>query len=154
MRKLVIAPIQYGKSAPAQNWLNLADLATAHVTSEDPGYPIEGAFILDGHGWRATSSGIQTVRLIFDQPQRITRIWLLFEEVENSRTQEFVLRWSADGNTFREILRQQWNFSPESPRQIEDYKLDLSDVTVLELIIVLDIRGREAKASLGRLLVA
>lgn len=154
MRKLIIAPVKYKDLAPTQCWFDLADLATVYVTSEDPGFPVEGAFVLDGLGWRAASSGIQTVRLIFEQPQRITRIWLLFEETENSRTQEFVLRWSADGHKFHEILRQQWNFSSESGREIEDYKLDLSDVTMLELIIVPDIGGSEAKAWLGRFSVA
>ena len=35
-----------------------------------------------------------------------------FEEDEMMRTQEFVMRWSSDpGGPFREIARQQWNFS-------------------------------------------
>ena len=69
-------------------------------------------------GWRASDSGTQTIRLIFDEPQRITRIALVFEETETERTQEFVLRWSPDGGrSFREIVRQQWNFSPpNNPR--------------------------------------
>src|SRR5438034_8674392 len=56
---------------------------------------------------------IPALRLIFDQPQRLTRIALVFEEAAIKRTQEFVLRWSPDGGrSFREIVRQQWNFSP------------------------------------------
>jgi hypothetical protein len=96
------------------------------------------------------------VRLVFDKPQRINRIWLVFEETGNARTQEFVLRWSSDnGATFHEIVRQQWNFSPlDSTRETENYKVDLSDVTVLELIIVPDNRGGEASASLSRLFIA
>jgi len=49
--------------------------------------------------------------------------------------QEFVLRWSSDnGNSFREIVRQQWNFSPpDSIREAEDYAVELSEVTTLEL---------------------
>ena len=66
-------------------------------------------------GWRAAESGTQTIRLIFDEPQRLTRIALVFEETETERTQEFVLRWSGDGGrSFREIVRQQWNFSPRT----------------------------------------
>jgi hypothetical protein len=39
-----------------------------------------------------------------------------------TRTQEFVLRWSRDtGHSFREIVRQQWNFSPSGgTREVED----------------------------------
>jgi len=41
-------------------------------------------------GWRAADSGTQTIRLIFDEPQKLTRISLVFEESETERTQEFV----------------------------------------------------------------
>jgi hypothetical protein len=72
---------------------------------------------------------------------------------ESARTQEFVLRWSSDGgSSFREIVRQQWNFSPpETIREVEEYQVELSDVTVLELIIVPDISGGAARASLKSL---
>jgi hypothetical protein len=69
------------------------------------------------------------------------------------RTQEFVLRWSPDGGrSFREIVRQQWNFSPpNSIREREEYQVHLSGVTVLELVIVPDISGGLARASLKSL---
>src|SRR5579864_4130716 len=104
-------------------------------------------------GWRAADSGPQTVRLIFDQPQRLTRIALVFEETETSRTQEFVLRCSGKGGrSFREIVRQQWNFSPpDATRETEEYQVSLSDVAVLELVIVPDISRGSARASLKRL---
>jgi len=58
----------------------------------------------------------QTIRLIFDEPQSLRRIALVFEETEIERTQDFVLRWSGDcGGSFQEIVRQQWNFSPLTP---------------------------------------
>lgn len=67
--------------------------------------------------WRAADSGTQTIRLMFDQPQRLTRIAIVFEETAMERTQEFVLRWSPDGgSSFREIVHQQWNLSPEHGR--------------------------------------
>jgi hypothetical protein len=44
-------------------------------------------------------------------------------------------------------IGQQWNFSsPGSVREIEDYAVELSDVTVLELIIVPDQSGGAARA--------
>ena len=100
--------------------------------------------------------GSQTIRLIFDEPQTLRRIWLIFEDSENTRTQEFVLRWSPDaGNSFREIIRQQWNFSPpDAIREAEDYAVELSGVTALELIIVPDKNGGAARASLASLRLA
>src|SRR5438105_13451121 len=98
-------------------------------------------------------AGAQTIRLIFDQPQRLKQISLVFEEKETARTQEFVLRWSSDGgNSFREIVRQQWNFSPpETIREVEEYQVELSSVTVLELTIVPNMSGGSARASLKSL---
>jgi hypothetical protein len=46
-------------------------------------------------------------------------------------------------------VRQQWNFSPPyTIRDIEEYQLELSDVTVLELIIVPDVGGGTTHSSL------
>jgi hypothetical protein len=77
-------------------------------------------------------------------------------QTEAERTQEFVLRWLSDGgHSFREIVRQQWNFSPpETTREIEDYQVELSDVTVIELVIVPDNRRGGARASLRSLRLA
>ena len=98
-------------------------------------------------------AGAQTIRLIFDQPQRLKQISLVFEEKETARTQEFVLRWSSDGGTsFREIVRQQWNFSPpETVREVEEYQVELSNVSVLELIIEPNMSGGAASASVKSL---
>ena len=154
MRKRLIAPIP--QSAPALNegWLNLDGAAVVEVTSEDNEHPVESALVPgETRGWRAAASGTQTVRLIFDEPQRLTRIALAFEETETERTQEFVLRWSPDGGrSFREIVRQQWNFSPpKTTREVEEYQIELSDVTVLELVIVPDNSRGTARASLTSL---
>lgn len=77
----------------------------------------------------------------------------MFEENEIARTQEFVLRWSPDGgSTTKEIVRQQWNFSPpESIREVEEYRAELAGVTVIELVINPDIGGGPARASLRNL---
>jgi hypothetical protein len=93
---------------------------------------------------------------MFDEPQRLTRISLVFEETVTERTQEFVLRWSGDGGrSFREIVRQQWNFSPpKTTREVEEYRVELPDVTVFELVIVPDISRGAAHASLKSLRVS
>ena len=158
MRKRLITPTPQDTPAPNQEWLDLESAAVVEVTSEEKGYPVESALVSgETEGWRAADSGTQTIRLVFDVPQRIKRIWLVFEETEAERTQEFVLRWFSDGgHSFREIVRQQWNFTPpETTREIEDYQVELSDVTVLELVIVPDkSRGPAARASLKTLRLA
>jgi hypothetical protein len=157
MRKRLITPIPQAGTPDDEGWLDLDRAAVVEVTSEEKEYPVESALVSgEMRGWRAADSGTQTIRLIFDQPQRLRRIALVFEEIETERTQEFVLRWSGDGGRlFREIVRQQWNFSPPTTaREIEDYRFDLSDVTVLELIIVPDISQGAAHASLKSLRVS
>jgi hypothetical protein len=92
---------------------------------------------------------------LFKEPQRITRILLIFDEHEVARTQEFVLRSSPEaGAPSREIVRQQWNFSPPNTlRELEDYRVQLSHVAVLELTISPDIGRAGAVASLTQLRV-
>ena len=155
MRKRLLIPSPRGIRPHDERWLDLDRIASAEVTSEGKDYDIESALVSGEQGWRASSPGTQTIRLIFDQPQRLKRIALVFEETETDRTQEFVLRWSADGgHSFREIVRQQWNFSPpNTAREIEEYNVQLSDVTVLELVIVPDISRGTACASLKSLRV-
>ncbi|HSE04934.1 MAG TPA: carbohydrate-binding protein [Methylomirabilota bacterium] len=154
MRKRVTSPVpKEGPAGPEAEWLDLEQLAQVEVTSEDAAYPIESALVPgEGSGWRAAQPGEQTIRLVFDRPQRVRRMWLLFIEPDTTRTQEFALRWSPDGGrSFREILRQQWNFGPpETIREMEDYRVELGGVTVLELAIVPDKNGGEARASLAQ----
>ena len=154
MRKRLITPSPAIVPPPDDDCLDLDRVASVDVTSEEKDYGIEGALVSEEkRGWRAADSGTQTIRLLFDEPQRLRRISLFFEENKLKRTQEFVLRCSSDGGrSFREIVRQQWNFSPpETNRESEEFQVDLSDVAVLELIIVPDISGGTARASLKSL---
>ena len=142
---------------PDEDWLDLERLADVELTSEDPAHPIESALLpMSGSGWRAAQAGEQTIRLVFTSPQQIRRIWLEFVEPLIERTQQFVLRWSADGGkSFNEIVRQQWNFSPHgATHETEDYRVDLSDVSMIELNIIPDTSGGDARASLARLRLA
>lgn len=154
MRKRFISPTAERPGTLGQGWLDLERAAVVEVTSEDKEFPIESAFASeDARGWRAAAPGSQTIRLIFDRPQSLKCVSLVFEENETARTQEFVLRCVADGvSTFREIVRQQWNFSPpESIREVEQYQVDLYNVEVLELVIKPEIGGGVARASLKNL---
>jgi hypothetical protein len=160
MRKRIIPSVE--KDTPphpplGEDWLDLERLAQVEITSEDAAHPIESALLSGrGPGWRAAEPGKQTVRLLFTHPQPLRRIWLQFVEPITERTQEFVLRWSPDGGqSFREIVRQKWNFSPQGATcETEDYRVDLSGVTVFQLTIIPDISRGDARASLSQLRLA
>ena len=157
MRKSQIARIPQNAPLRDQAWMDVDRIASVEVSSEDADYPIESALLLEGkRGWRAAYPGTQKIRLIFDEPRKLKRILLTFEDSENSRTQEFVLRWSPDiESSFRQIVRQQWNFSPpNSVQETEDYAVKLSEVKVLELGIIPDKSGGEVRASLTSLRLA
>src|SRR5947209_10767631 len=131
MRKRLIDSTPESIGTRGEGWLDIESAAVVEVTSEDRNCPIESAFVSgDARGWRAAAQGSQTIRLVFDQPQRLKCISLVFEENETARTQEFVLRWSPDGgSSVKEIVRQQWNFSPpDSVREVEEYNVELSSV--------------------------
>jgi hypothetical protein len=153
MRKRLVAT---KKIAQDPDWLGMETCAEAEVTSEAAGFPLESALgILSGPGWKSAEPGMQTIRLLFDHPLRVRRIHLEFCGEDGERTQEFALLWSSDGGeTYREIVRQQFNFSSSATRQVENYIVDLDRVSALELQIIPDISGREAQASLRRLQLA
>jgi hypothetical protein len=178
MRKHIISSLEQDHRS-AGPWLDLGQLAQVEITSEDVAHPIESALIPfvgqafqpdgtsscqagkpdlpgAGNGWRASQPGKQMIRLSFDEPQRIARIRLVFREAEQQRTQEFVLRWSADrGQTYREIVRQQYGFSPPTTvEEVEDYQVELSGVTGLEIAIIPEISGGDTRASLAELRLA
>ena len=157
MRKSQITQVPQNAPLRDQAWMDVDRIASVEVSSEETDYPIESALLLEGkRSWRAANPGAQTIRLIFDEPQKLRRILVVFEDTENTRTQEFVLRWSPDIQySSREIVRQQWNFNPpDSMRETEDYAVELSEVKVLELMIVPDKSGGEVRASLVSLRLA
>jgi hypothetical protein len=156
MRKRIVASVEEPTEIPIDNWLRLEDVADVEVTSETSAHPVEAALLPGSSGgWRAATAGKQTIRLLFSHPQRLQRIWLRFVENDAERTQEYSVRWSADdGRSFREIVRQQWNFSPRgATSETEDHRVDLSAVTVLEVSIVPNTSGGST-ASLAQLRLA
>jgi hypothetical protein len=114
MRKRFISSRQETARPHGEGWLNLDRATVVEVTSEEEGFPVESALLSgETRGWRVAMPGSQTIRPVFDQPQTLGHISLVFKERETTRTQEFVLRWSADGGrSFREIVRQPWHYSP------------------------------------------
>ena len=157
MRKQLIPPTSETVRPHDEGWLDLERAAVVEVTSEEENFPVESALVSrETRGWRAAIPGTQTIRLVFGQPQKLRRISLVFEEHETTRTQEFVLRCSSDGGrSFREIVRQQWNFSPpQTVRGLQIYEVELSDLTILELILTPDVSGGMARASVKSLRVS
>jgi hypothetical protein len=154
MRKRLISHPGDTGSTPCPPWLDVAQVAQVEITSEDPAFPIEAALFSGRQaGWRASEPGAQVIRLVFDQPQTLHRIRLVFSEEQRQRTQEFVVQWSADGGqAYREIVRQQYTFSPPGTiREVEDYHKHLEGVTNLELRIIPDIQRNDVCATLGEL---
>jgi hypothetical protein len=139
MRKTLIDQSAPARSAtiPQDQWLDIDSLATVQITSEDPAFPIEQA--LKGEtstGWRASCKGPQLIRLNFDSPTAIKRIHVHFVEHDAERAQEFAIYASPQGGELREAVRQQFTFSPGgSTEEIEDYTVNLANVTSLELRI-------------------
>jgi len=154
MRKRLISSVK--NPVPATDWLGLESAAEAEVSSEDPAFPLESALgLAPGGGWRASAPGTQSIRLLLDHPLSVRRIHLEFREEQGQRAQEFLLRWSADaGRTWKEIVRQHFNFSSATAREVEDYRVQLDEVTALEIQITPDIANGDAIASLHRLQIA
>lgn len=156
MRKRIITQA-LSTATIRKRWLDLERIASVEMTSEDKAFPIESALLGDTKGgWRAAEPGTQRIRLIFDEPQRLRHISLVFDETEIKRTQEFTLHWSPNnGDSFQEIVRQQWTFSsPNATRESEDYSVELSNVTLLDLTIEPDKENGKARASLRRFRLA
>lgn len=159
MRKRITSkPDDLTDAAPDRNWLDLSALARVEYTSEDPAYPVDNALrdTLRTNGWRAMETGTQTLRLLFEIPVQVRHIHLVFRELEHARTQEFVLRWrSVPDRQFREIVRQQYVFSPpDNSEEQEEYAVTLDGMMELELCIVPEISGRPLYASLAQLRLA
>ena len=156
MRKSIVSqPKAPGSSTSTGPWLDLAEIASVEITSEDAQHPIENALQERAGGWRAAGPGPQVIRLTFDQPQSIHRIRLEFREERKERSQEFAVFASSAKYQRREVVRQQWGFSPGgSTVEVEDYTVDLPAVSVLELEIDPGRHDKEAIATLESISVA
>jgi hypothetical protein len=138
MRKsLIVAEPDAARTTAQGGWLNLDQLATVEITSEDSLFPIEHALgAAPTTGWRASAKGPQVIRLNFDQPVAISRLQLHFIDRAAERSQEFAICATNDGGELREVVRQQFTFSPGgSTEEIEDYAVALDAVTQLEIRI-------------------
>ena len=145
------------ESAPTPGEIDIAAVAVVLVTSEDPAHPVDHAFDGDrgpgGTRWIAGEPGEQTLILDFDAPQAIRRVALDVEEPGVARTQELQLAFSTDGGrTYREVLRQEYNFSPPGTTfEREDWAVAAEGVTHLRLAIRPDKGGKPCRATITTL---
>src|SRR6516165_7205527 len=130
-------------SASVAGELDIASCATIAFTSEDPAHPVE--HLLDGSSgpgaarWSsARADMIEQILVEFDQPQILSRLVYEVEETGRQRTQEVRVEVSEDGGrTYRQILVQEYNFSPAGATyQHEEQRLNLRHVSHLRLTIV------------------
>ena len=148
------------ESASFEGEISIADVATVQVTSEEADHPIDNAFDHNrgpgGSRWIADGLGEQTVILLFDTPQTIRQIGVEVEELAMSRTQELSVSVSSDGGrTYRELVRQEFNFSPPATSfERERWSASEGAVTHLRLEIKPDKGGRVGRATLTSLTLA
>jgi hypothetical protein len=130
-------------SASVAGELDIASCATIAFTSEDPAHPVE--HLLDGSSGpgatRWTSARADTSEQIlveFDKPQIVSRLVYEVEEATRERTQEVLVEVSEDGGrTYRQILVQEYNFSPTGATyQRQEQRLNLRQASHLRLTIV------------------
>jgi hypothetical protein len=157
LRKQILTTLETTRGRGAQK--DIAAVATVLVSSEDPRHPIDYAF--DGQRgpgasrWIAAQSGEQTLMLAFDTPQTIRKILVEVEEPSISRTQEMAVSISQDGGqTYRELIRQEYNFSPPGTAvEHEEWLVKADAISHLQLKIKPDKGGQAGRATLTTLAV-
>ena len=147
MRKSIVSPSAVAATPISDLWRDLERITRVEISSEDPQFPIENALGKKATtGWRAAGTGPQLIRLHFDEPLNIKRLQLHFVDKTAERSQEFAV-YAGSGSELKEIVRQQWSFSPHgSTEEIEDYTVNLSGITTLEVRIDPD-RSHDPKQS-------
>ena len=149
-----VEPASFGGEIP------VAEVATVQVSSEQASHPIDNVFDNrrgpGGSRWIADGAGEQTLILVFDSPQTIRTVSLEVEEPSVSRTQELTATVSSDGGrTYRELVRQEFTFSPPSTSfEREVWSVTAEGVTHLRIDIKPDKGGRVGQATLTSLSVA
>ena len=154
MLKRILSDTCYDTLPCVSDCLDLEHIAVVEISSENSEYPIEAALPADqSQGWRAGEPGKQTIRLLFEHPQPIRSIQLMFSEPSIVRTQEYIVRTSSDnGHSFLEIVRQQWNFHPHGGEmELEQHIINLPAVNIIEITINPDINNASIYASLEKL---
>ena len=142
--------------SPPGRWLNVDVLADVELTSEEAAHPVEAALTSGGR------LGVARVRTRHaEHPTRVSpaaKSPAHPAPVRRGRRRAHagvhVALVPDGGQTFREVVRQQYTFSPAgATSEVEDLNVDLVAVTALELTIIPDQRGL-AYASLAEWRIA
>jgi hypothetical protein len=151
MRKYILHRFN---ESPQKEEIPIGSLATVFVSSEEIDHPIDYVFDQQrgpgGTCWIAGEDGEQIVILAFDTPQTIDQVAIEVEEPNVYRTQEIQLAVSKDGGvTYRELRRQEFNFSPDSTTfEREEWTISEQDITHVRLWIKPDKGGKDCRATL------
>jgi F5/8 type C domain len=138
-------------STQAAGEIDIAGCATIAYSSENPAHPVE--HLLDGRSgpgatrWMsARPDAVEHIVVEFHQLQPISRLVYEVEEAERERTQELRVEVSEDGGqTYRQILVQEYTFSPEGATyRREEQRFNLLQVSHLRLRIVPNKNGSGA----------
>jgi hypothetical protein len=162
LRKLIIPAAPHPddrRTGDAGDGMYIPERATVLVTSEAAEHPVDCLF--DGHDgpggtrWVAAVDGEQVLILAFDTPQTIQEVSLETEELQASRTQVLTLALSQNaGRTYREILRQEFNFSPPGTTfERERWIVAATMVSHLRVTIRPDKGDKPGRASLTSLTI-
>lgn len=132
----------------ASGGIDLATNATLAYSSEDPADPVEN--IVDGRGgpggtrWRAAAANTaEQIVVHLDRPTTLSRLVYEVEDRTADRTQEIRIEASSDGgNTYRELVTQEYNFSPNGATfQREELRIEVVDATDVRVNVVPNKRG-------------
>jgi hypothetical protein len=130
-------------------WLDLDVLADVTII-------VGGKRVPRGRAWSADCPGEQVIEIRFRHPTTVSRLRVVSWEPEQSRTQEMAV-WASSrrGERHREVLRQQFIFSPSGATEhVDEYAVQLEDVSALQVRIVPSLDGQRAVARVRELRVA
>ena len=131
-------------------WLDLDEVAVVTIVSGGRQMPRPSGI------WSINAPGEQLIEIRFHEPTYVSHLRLVSSEIEQERTQEITVWASLNrGEQHRELLRQQFNFSPNgATEEIEEYSPRLAAVSAIQLRVVPSIDGRKAVARIGGVWVA
>ncbi len=134
---------QISMPAESAGEIDIVSHAALAYSSEDPNHPLEHLF--DRHfgpgatRWAsARPNSTEYIVLEFDHVQRVSRLIYEVEERRQQRTQEVRVEvWSDRDRTYRQVLVQEYNFSPQGATfEHEDVRLDFPAISHMRLIVV------------------
>ena len=157
LRKVIVGD-RAPAAVPRADVKDIPALATVLVTSEAPEHPVDHLFDASagpgGTRWIAGADGEQTLALAFDAPQSIRAIGIEAEEPSATRTNVLVISLSEDGGrTYHERIRQEFNFSPGTTFEREEWSVPAERITHVRVVIQPDKGHAPHRATLTSLTV-